>query len=115
MSEIQIQKSKVVFVVWTNTDLTEGRGMQVPIAVCETRATARRIAKGEGVQGSDAEVRRSLAVMVENQWMADVRIVGPTQDDIKEQRIIDAREAAIAKAKELGMTDEDLKILAGAK
>lgn len=47
--------------------------------------------------------------------MAAVTIQPPTTDDEAAQRRIDAARAAIAKAKELGMTDEELKILAGMK
>lgn len=120
--QLQIQSSKDVFVVWTNTDRTEGRGTEVPIAVCEKKATAIRLSTGQGVMGSDARIEKSVAVRIKNQWMACVRIHAPTrEDDIVQQNedkakiLAEAREAAIAKAKELGMTDEDLKILAGAK
>ena len=40
---IEIQESKTVFIAWTNTDLTEGRGVQIPLAVCESQTTAKRL------------------------------------------------------------------------
>lgn len=43
-------ETKEVWVVTTNTDLTEGRGKEVGLAFCEQYATARRIGKGKYVQ-----------------------------------------------------------------
>ncbi len=53
-----------VWVVWVNTDLTEGRGFQVPKAICCAEATARRLARGANVQGSDGVVSREPAFTV---------------------------------------------------
>jgi len=33
---------RIVYVAMTNTDLTEGRGWQIPLAVCEAESTAIR-------------------------------------------------------------------------
>ena len=44
MTDLTITDTKDVWVVYTNTDLTEGRGYQYPIHVCGSPATAERMA-----------------------------------------------------------------------
>ena len=43
--------------VYVNSDLTEGRGFERIKHLCEEEATARRLARGANVQGSDGVVR----------------------------------------------------------
>lgn len=100
-----------VFVVWTNTDCTEGRGYQYPIHVCQKRSTAIRLSKRKGVQGSDAQVTTGLAVKVNGSWLADVRIERPTAEDDKAQAIIDAKDAVIAKLVAAGISYEELQMI----
>ncbi|WP_156374424.1 hypothetical protein [Pseudorhodoferax sp. Leaf274] len=44
---------RTVYAVYTNTDLTEGRGRQYVTHYCETEATARRVGSRGYVMGSD--------------------------------------------------------------
>ena len=37
-----VDEEKPIYIVWTNTDLTEGRGGTRPIAYCATLTTAKR-------------------------------------------------------------------------
>ncbi|HHO0758299.1 TPA: hypothetical protein ACRTNY_001360 [Aeromonas hydrophila] len=62
MTDITITDTKEVWVVYTNSDLTEGRGHQYPIHVCGSASTAARMATRKGVQGSDANVSKEIAV-----------------------------------------------------
>ncbi len=108
-------KQKTVFVAWTNSDLTEGRGHPVLIAVCELEATAARLVKNAGVMGSDGYVTIFPAIFHAGSWCAPVSIVPPTEQDKKSQIITEAREQAVRKAKKAGLTDEDIRSLIGIK
>ena len=55
--KLVITNRKTAWVAYTNTDCTEGRGYDIPIAACELEVTARRLARGRHVQGSDGPVR----------------------------------------------------------
>ena len=106
-----MNETKIVWIAYTNTDCTEGRGYDVPIAVCEAEATARRLAKGRYVQGGNGPVRKSEMVKIEGKWYAPgaaVNIITPTREDDAEQRKIDAKKAAIQRAKDAGLTDDEI-------
>lgn len=53
-----------VFVAYRNSDLTEGRGGNVPIAVCDSGFLAEKAAKGQSTQGSDGSVAVEKAVLI---------------------------------------------------
>ena len=108
-------EKRTVWVAYTNTDCTEGRGYDKPIAACSIEATAIRLAKGQYVQGSDGPVRPMELVKIDNLWYAPttaIHIVDPTRTDEQAQKALDAKREAIAKAKAAGLTDDDLKALA---
>ena len=65
-NEMKIEDSKKVWVAWSNTDLTEGRGKPIPKAVCEEESTAVRLGKKGDVQGSDCYISESIAVKLNN-------------------------------------------------
>jgi len=103
-----------VWVAYVNSDLTEGRGGQVPIAVCKLEATAVRLGKGRNVQGSNADVfpvELTLIDGINYLPISCVYIEGPTKQDRDVQAALDAREAAIATALKAGLTMEDIKAL----
>ena len=104
-----------MFVVYTNTDLTEGRGYQYPIAWCESRATAVRLAHKKGVMGSDAEVREVFGVRSNGVNYGPVRMEIPNDDDKAKDAATKARREAIEKAKQAGLSDEDLAAIMGVK
>ena len=103
--------SKVIFIVWTNTDLTEGRGYQIPIAYCEKEATAKRLAKKKGVMGSDASISQYAALNCNGEWLAPIRIETSTKEDDEQQKKIDAYNKAVKKARDAGLSDFDLALL----
>lgn len=107
-------EKRTVWVAYTNTDCTEGRGRDVPIAVCSTEATAMRLARKQYVQGSDGPVRPMELVMVDGKWyapIAAISVIGPTSEDIAKQVAIDAKREAMVKARVAGLTDADLLAL----
>lgn len=115
-SEVQEQS---VYAVWTNTDLTEGRGREYIMAHCEKESTARRLAKRSYVMGSDSRVTTEKMFYVNGRWYAPgANIIPPNDaDKIEEKRLeaervaAEAKAKALAKAKELGLTDADLEAL----
>lgn len=107
-----------IYVVYTNTDLTEGRGSQYPIYWCESAVTARRLAKGRDVMGSDARVsKRKMYYVKDIGWLADFsvyNIIQPSKEDIAEEQqqiALNKRIAATEKARSLGLTEEDIAAL----
>jgi hypothetical protein len=108
-----------LYVVFTNTDLTEGRGIQVPVAWSRNKYTAQRLAKGQGVMGSNAEVKSvdTYDVLgVEYIPLACVHVKYPSKqdedlqkqdEDLQKQE--EERNNTIAKMKALGVTDEMLQ------
>lgn len=109
---------KTVYVAYTNSDLSEGRGHDIPIAVCESPSTAARLARGRYVMGSDGPVRPVSMLLIDGSWFIHwwaVEIIQPSKEDIAIQSIIDARGAAIQKALAAGLTKSDIEALTGAK
>jgi hypothetical protein len=112
-SEMMTEK-RTVWVAYTNTDCTEGRGHDVPIAVCAAEATALRLSRKQYVQGSDGPVRTMDLVKIDGKWYAPsaaINVVEPTREDVAAQAAIDAKREAVAKAKAAGLTDADLLAL----
>lgn len=106
--------SDKVYVVFTNTDLTEGRGRQVPLYVCKRYTTAVRMSKKKGVMGSDAEVHEVTCKDIEGQLYMPINCVDiylPTREDVVEDDKRIRREQAIARAIALGLSKEDIEAL----
>ena len=109
-------EEKTLWVAYTNSDLTEGRGREIPKHVCEIEATARRLAKGISVMASDGDVRPVKLLVHEGKVFAPyalARAIPPTPDDERAQAKADAKEAALKKAQAAGLTAEDIKALRG--
>ena len=102
-----------VWVVYTNTDLTEGRGRQYPLHICETEVVAQRMAKGAYVMGTDAPIEKDFAFKIDGKWYAPIKVEEENAVD-KEVRIRrEARSAAIAKALAAGITQADIDAIGG--
>ena len=108
-----MSKEKVVYVAWTNSDLTEGRGRQKPLFVCESPTTAARLGKGKSVQGCDCEVTKESAIERKCIWHAPVEIIPPTDEDRKIDERNAKKEAVLRRAKAAGLSDEELDLLRG--
>ena len=112
------------YVVWTNTDLTEGRGLEYPLAICETLSTAKRLAKGKYVQGTDCSVTENTLYRIRtndhncDHWFGPVRIIEPSIEDLEKEDFLreqkekkEKRDIVLEKARVLGLTDEEIKVL----
>lgn len=111
MNKPEIKNFKKVFVAWTNTDLTEGRGGQIPLAVCTHESTALRLGEKAYVMGTDCPISEHVAVEVDGRWLSVCNIQYPSAGDVKCQNTIDAKRAAIARARLLGLSDEEINTL----
>jgi len=96
-----------------NSDLTEGRGWQVIIAICSIKATAMRLAHKADVQGSDGGVEPIELIKHNGRWYGPVNIEAGTNEDKAAQAKIAIREAAETKARAAGLTEEDIAALRG--
>jgi hypothetical protein len=104
-------KTKTVWVAWTNTDLTEGRGVQYPFAVCDSQTTALRIGAKKYVMGSDCPVDARVAVFIDHEWLVPGMIRPPTEEDTKLDEKRAEKSAALQRLKNAGVSDADLKLL----
>ena len=103
-----------VYVVVSNSDLTEGRGKHVFIAYCSSASTAKRLARKKGVMGSDAEVREVNLTAIGSTLLIPVSFINleyPTREDEAEQKRLDALSEIVKKAKDAGLSDEEIKSL----
>lgn len=98
--------------VISNTNLTDGRGKELILHVCKLRATARRLARKRGVQGSDAEVRKVDTFAHDRCDYGPITLVWPQPSDEKEEVRIHKTKKALARAEKLGLTPEEIEALA---
>lgn len=115
-----VESTMTAYVAWTNTDLTEGKGRGVPLAICKTEATARRLGRKQNVQGCDCEVTPILLYRLPTgnswppiHWYGPIYLRYPSKEDEAEQARLDKRAAAIERAKAAGLSEHDLAILMG--
>lgn len=104
-----------IYVVSANTDLTEGRGRDVPFAWTESRATAYRLAEKRGVMGSPATITREVAYRRGFNVYARVELTLPTKEDSAADKAREDRDAAATRAKAAGLSDEDIATLRGGR
>ena len=110
-------ETKVLFLTYTNSDLTEGRGYHITIAVSETLSTAERLGKGKYVQGGDCPVDEVECINIDNQWYIPlycVTVIEPTENDLEMENhkiAIEKKQATLRKLKALGISEEDLRAL----
>lgn len=104
-------ETKTAYIVWTNTDLTEGRGREYPLATCELRTTAVRLGARKYVQGSDCNITEITLYRHHGRWYGPVNVQSPTPEDEELDRIQKKKDAAIEKARALGLTEEEINLL----
>ena len=105
---------KMLWAVYTNTDLTEGRGSQYVKYFCQYEATAIRLAKRGYVQGSDCPVKQIEVLDLNGTLvlpMSVLKIEQPNQEDEGLEKRIIARKQAVERAKTAGLSDEDIALL----
>lgn len=110
--EITPNSIREAFVVWSNSDLTEGKGYEYPVYICLKEATARRLSKKGYVQGADCPITKSTVFSIGSQAYGPIRLIHSTLEDDRKQKEIDKTEAAIQKAKAAGLTEEDINNIA---
>lgn len=113
-------KTQKAYAVWSNTDLTEGRGYEYARCICSKETTAIRLSKGAYVMGSDARVTEVELIFHNNYWCGPVYIHGPSIADTEMEKKLElkrkaeeAKAAAILKAQQLGLNAEDIAALKG--
>jgi hypothetical protein len=113
-------KTQKAYAVWSNTDLTEGRGYEYALHICSKEATAIRLSKGAYVMGSDARVTEIELIFHNNRWCGPVYLNGPNTADTEMEKKLElkrkaeiAKAAVILKAQQLGLTAEDIAALKG--
>ena len=115
---------KNVFVVISNTDLTEGRGQEYAKHICTLQATANRLAIGQYVMGTDCKVvtGKTFALYDDETligWFGPCgKIEQGTDVDIYNEKLLkeDAikaqkKNAALEKARKAGLSEDDIKAL----
>lgn len=70
---------KKYFVIYQNTDMTEGRGFQYPAYAFTKEEDANEIAKGKGIMGTEATVR--------HETLGDYKTIVPVFSSAKEFEI----------------------------
>ncbi len=117
--QIEVNEQKEAFVVYNNTDGTQGRGEQYPSYICEKEATARRKAKGAYVMGSDCPYKKMNIFRIGYTWYGPISIKKPSEEEkIEEQKIQETiakklkLDEIVKKMKESGFSDEDIKAVA---
>jgi hypothetical protein len=115
MNKVNFDPSKIeaipVFVVISNTDRTEGRGAPVYIGSTTSEVTAKRLAKGQGVMGSDANIQKDVAIRHKNNIYCRACIIYPTDKELEEQKKLEEVDAFLEKLRKLGVTEEDIKFI----
>jgi len=105
---------KTIYAVMTNSDRTEGRGKEFPIGFSFNKFTAYRIGKGNYVQGCDCPIREIPILEYEGKeyiYLYNLDITPPTKQDIDNENQMKEKEQLIKKAKDLGLSDEEIEKL----
>lgn len=111
--QIEVEGIKDVWVVWSNTDLTEGRGHYYPKYICESLETAKRLGRGNYVQGTNCPMHQSKGYKINNEWYYLNSLNRESKEDADLRIKREKKEEVLSKAKEAGLSDEDLKVLSG--
>ena len=107
-----MEEKKFIWAVYSaKTELLE-----IPrvVAICEIEATARRLAYRSGMQGGNHLVEQVVLYRAGDACYAPIKlltIIGPTNEDICNQSLLDEKQRIIKKARIAGFTDAELEIL----
>jgi len=104
-------EQKTAYIVYTNTDLTEGRGQQIVLGICELPTTAARIGARKYVQGSDCPVSPTTLYKHDGRWYGPVTVHAPTCADQDAYNVQVKKDAVLAKAKSLGLSEQEIELL----
>lgn len=118
-----IEQTEQAWAVWTNTDLTEGSGLQYVRYVARLSSTARRLARGNYVQGTNCPVQPVTLYLINGMWHGPgMRWEKDTAEDREQEAHLERarqeavqREAALQRAQELGLTPDEIALLRGGR
>ena len=103
---------KEVWVVWSNTDLTEGRGRQYALYYCEAKSTALRLGARRDVQGSDCRITKEIMFEHNGVVYTPGAII---QKPSKQDELVEAKrkqvEQAVLKAVKLGLSQDEINAM----
>lgn len=108
---------ETLWAVYTNTDLTEGRGRQFVAHFCKLRSTAIRLARKGYVQGTDCPVEPVEVLVLDGKRVLPMSVINvepPSQEDEQKERLWLEKKAAFERAKAAGLSDQDIALIAGA-
>lgn len=115
----RVEQTGKCYAVFVNSDLNEGRGVEVVGCVCEMETTAIRKARGADTQGTDGRVEELPLLKVPTVRGAytygPVTLVRPSKEDKAEGTRLDRKRQIVMKAVKLGLTSEELEVLMGKK
>ena len=116
---LKIKSTKTVYVVWADEDTARGGRVSYPHQVCELEVTAQRLAESLSNSIKSFDVRKAVAVQLENTpfgmpsdtWYAPRIIDEPSGDDIAAQDILDRRDKAFQAAIDAGLSEDTINDL----
>lgn len=103
-------ETKKLYTAYTNSDLENGQGNEIPMAICVLESAAIRMGKSRYVRGKNCPVREVELLEVDGNWYVplDAVPVEPVNEyDLREEQ----KCQLMRKLKSLGLTDEELNIL----
>lgn len=111
--EYEVQETKPVWLVISNTDLTEGRGYQRITHICVSMETAIRVGKKGYIMGSDCPIEEAVGFKINNKWYyPGVEILESSEDSKNRLKRVKLEEV-LKKAVTLGLSEEEIKTLKG--
>lgn len=112
-----VTEVKPIYVVETNTDLTEGRGFLRPMAICEKKSTALRLGKGRYIMGTDCPIGRYVAVKINGNptWLVPGVIELMSKEDMEAERKLEQRQQLLERVRAAGLSEEDIAALTRGK
>lgn len=107
----QIERVNPGYVGVVNSDTTEGRGFEVYEVHSFAPIVAKDAVRGKSVQGSDGYVIEVPFVMINGKWYGPINLSYPDEEQKARGLAEIERQERIQKAKDLGLTDEDIEII----
>jgi hypothetical protein len=104
-----------VWCVWSNTDILDGRGLEYIEYYCDLYSTARRLAREKYVGGTNCPITRENLLKMNDTWYSPCpNVLTGTREDIEEEKKLQSKnemDNAISRARELGLSENDILVL----
>lgn len=82
-----------------------------PMFITTSLSAAQNRGKGKYRHGDDCPIRKTKLFYTAGRWYGPVNVIYPSEKEEEEDARIERRNQVIERAKELGMTDEEIKLL----